>query len=214
MRSGRAIAVVVWAVLCGPIVLVLLRLPGAAWSALVFYHAGCLVAVWLAGGTGRSVRLGLPAALGLGALSAAVVLGAGALAWEWRLLPQGEVAAWSRWGVRPPLDRIWLVVYVLVNPWVEERYWRGALLSEPVQARFGRAATRALAILGFGIHHAVVLGASLGWGRGLVLVLPVVAAGAIWTVMRERSGGIAPAIASHRGADLALALLYLWRWRG
>ena len=213
MPAARTIVPIAWALGCGPAVLALLQLPGAAWWAMFGYHAGCLAAVWSAGGPGPRLHQRWRLGLGVGVLSLAVVLVTGALVRALGLLPVGEIPRWSRWGLRPPIDLVWLALYVTVNPWVEERFWRGALLTPPFRAQVGRRTSLALAILAFGVHHAVVLGASLGWVRGALFVLPVVAAGALWTAIRLRSGGIAPAVASHRGADLALALLYCWQWR-
>jgi hypothetical protein len=216
MPQSRARPLVVggWALACGPLVFALLQVPAAAWCAMFGYHAGCLAAARWAGGIATGPRLGARRAMGIAAVSVAVTAGAGVVARAVALLPEDAAAAWAGWGLRPPHDLAWLAYYVIVNPWVEERYWRGALLAPAVVARLGTAPARALAVLGFGIHHLAVLGASFGLARGALLVLPVLAAGAAWTLMRLRSGGVSLAVASHLGTDLALAAVYVWMWRG
>lgn len=213
MSDRRPHAVLGWALLCGPVVFALLQLPGAAWAAMLGYHAGCLGVVRFAGGAGARTQIPLGRALGLLVGSTLLVVAGGALARSWGLLPGLPVAAWSTWGVRPPFDLAWLAYYVAVNPAVEERFWRGALLSARVRTRFGNPIPRLLSTIGFGFHHLVVLGASFGWPRGALMVLPIVAASVVWVVWRERSGTLGPAIATHRGADLGLAILHLWMWR-
>jgi Type II CAAX prenyl endopeptidase Rce1-like len=213
VSDRRPHVVLIWALLCGPLVFALLQLPAAAWTAMLGYHAGCLVVVRLAGGPHARTRFPVAGALGLLVGSALLVVACGAVARAWGLLPGRPVEAWSTWGVRPPFDLAWLAYYVAVNPSIEERFWRGALLSPDVRSRFGRVIPRLLSTIGFGIHHLVVLGASFGWSRGALMVLPIVAAAVVWVAWRERSGGLGPAIASHRGADLGLAILHLWIWR-
>jgi hypothetical protein len=68
--------------------------------------------------------------------------------------------------------------------------------------------------LAFGGHHAAVLVTSFGAVLGAVGTLSVLVAGGLWAWCRIRTGSIAIGTASHLGADLGLALLYAFTWRG
>jgi membrane protease YdiL (CAAX protease family) len=202
----------VWSVFAGPAVWGLLQLPGAAWCAALGYHLGCGVAA-----RGLEARLGpRPPArrLALLGLAAAALVAAAGLAVCQLIEGAGElVRAWARWGFAPPrADLAFLAYYVVVNPWLEELYWRGALLGGG-RARLGPGAARALATLGFLPHHLVVLGLGFGWDAALGLAVPILAAAAAWVAWCERTGSIWDAAATHAGADLGLAIVYLMRIR-
>src|SRR5262249_5930494 len=156
------------------------------------YHVGCTIATSLVGvEPGRRVR---PISLGLALIaSIAVVTGAGALAS--RAIVSEGVGLWRRWGLAPPADLVWLAYYALVNPWIEERYWRGALLGDAITGRIGRRAARAIAIVAFLDHHAVVLVPSFGWTTACLLCAAIGAAGALWVWMHERTRGLAFCVA-------------------
>jgi membrane protease YdiL (CAAX protease family) len=104
---------------------------------------------------------------------------------------------------------LFLFYYALVNPIVEERWWRGAVLGPGFRSRIGARGARVLSSVGFLPHHAVVLVASYGFILGAALVFPVLAAACLWTAWRERTGRVWLPLASHAGTDVGLALLYI-----
>ena len=198
--SWRVAAAVAWALGCSALVAALLRVPGAAWWAMGAYHLGCaVVTASLAGPrTARPGRLPVAKLAAVAGGSLAVVVLGGALA-----VPLVD------WQPAAGLWRSWLLYYASVNPWVEERFWRGTLLGDAVRARLGMRGARALVLVAFLSHHAVVLVPSFGVARGLLLCVPVFLAGAVWLWLRERSGRLGWCIASHAGADAGLVVLYL-----
>jgi len=204
--AWRIAVAVTWSLVCGPVVALLLTLRGGAWWAMAGYHVGCVIAT-------RAVdvkheRPARPVLLALVLLaSLGVVIGAGASAN--REIWSGGASLWRGWGLAPPGDLVWLAYYALVNPWIEERYWRGALLGDAVTRRIGRRAARTLAVVAFLDHHAVVLVPSFGWRAAGLLCIAIGAAAACWVWMHERTRGLAFCIASHAGADAGLVLLYL-----
>lgn len=208
--SWRVAAAVTWALGCSALVAALLGVPGAAWWAMGVYHLGCAAATALLPGP-STARSGRPPAAKLAAVaggSLAVVVLGGALAVP--LVDWSPAAGlWRSWGLRPPADLMWLLYYASVNPWVEERFWRGTLCSDAMRARLGTRGARALILVAFLSHHAVVLVPSFGVARGLLLCVPVFLAGAVWLRLQERSGRLGWCIASHAGADAGLVLLYL-----
>lgn len=215
-QTALAIA---WAVACGPLVYALLQRPGAAWTSILVYHAGCLAIRRTRDASqdampraSKSFRW-RPQVFALAACSSAGVLAAGAAAasiWPALFTPN---PAWARWGLAPPADLVWLAYYVTVNPWIEERFWRGALLDRPARAALGPRGALAFSCIAFGGHHAAVLVESFGAPLGALGTLFVLAAGAVWAALRWRTGSIALGVASHWGADLALALVYVLWWR-
>src|SRR5262249_9593754 len=155
---------------------------GGAWWAMAGYHVGCILATRAVGVKhGRAAR---PVFMLLVLLaSLAVVIAAGASA-EREIWSRG-VGLWRGWGLAPPHDPVRPASYALVNPWIEERYWRGALLGAAVTGRVGRRWARAVAIFAFLNHHAVVLVPSFGWRTAALLCVGIGAAGALWVWMHE-----------------------------
>jgi hypothetical protein len=99
-----------------------------------------------------------------------------------------------------------LVYYVLVNPGVEEWFWRSTLLT--AAGPIGTGWRRALAVLAFVPFHGVVLAAVFGTAVLPWMLIGIGAAGAIWTGLQIRYGSTWVGGASHLGADAGVALLY------
>jgi hypothetical protein len=202
LSRRRAALAVLWTGACGPLVALLLQVPGGAWWALGGYLGGCAAAGGLAGRVpwgSRNARRASLLALATGALTA---LGVRLL----RAYLPDPSATWAAWGLAGEARLPWLATYVLVNPVLEERFWRGALLAPGMRHRIGDRAARALAVLGFGGHHAVVLVTSWGWALGLALVPAVLVAAAVWARWVLTRGGIGDSWASHLGADVGLVV--------
>jgi len=205
-----AAAAVAWALGSGPFVAWLLHLAAPAWSVMLSYHAGC----WLASGA-VSARLGpRPAWRGLAALgflSTVATLAAFAVARAWVPALRHPVPSWERWGMRPPADALLLLYYAAANPWIEERFWRGAFLGERLRRRLGSTAAWLLAAAAFVPFHFAVLDASFGHRLAIGLTAPILGASVMWTGFCWRTGNAWWGAASHAGTDLALCLAYvLW----
>ena len=206
VRFGVAL---VWAGLTGPVVALLLEAPHAAWAAMLGYHVGCaLVAAGLRARWGPRPRALVLLAWVLG--SAALVFGTGCVVVP-AMLPapvldraRGVVGGWGMDAARAP----WMLAYyVLVNPGVEEWFWRSTLLT--AAGNLGAAPRRALAVLAFVPFHGVVLAAVFGTAGLLWMLIGIAAAGAIWTWLQIRCDATWVAGASHLGADAGVVLLYL-----
>jgi hypothetical protein len=173
------------------------------------YHAVCVAVSTPAATSDRARRAPMTLRCAVAVASAGLVLAAGWVAHQ--VFPElyASMGAWGRWGLRPPLDVLWLAYYALVNPWVEERFWRATLLGTEVRWRVGDRGAWGLAALAFGGHHWAVLIASFGWPKGSLLLVPVLACGAAWTALYRHRRDLALNVSSHLGADLALAALYI-----
>jgi membrane protease YdiL (CAAX protease family) len=202
-RPGwRVIAAVAAGVAAAPVVA--WALPHGLWAATLAYHAVIALGVMAV----APARLGarpLGWRLGVAALGVAAAVAAAAFAVRpmWDFTP--AFARWREWGLAFPHAIGWLAYYALVNPWVEELYWRGTLCSPAVGAHIGRRAALVLASGGFVGHHAVVLVATWGPGPGVALCMPVLAAGIAFTLLRVRTAGLWWPLATHMGADVGLA---------
>lgn len=200
--------ILVWVLLTAPLVEFLLG-RGSTWATMLGYHAGCLLmARWL--GPPQGQRIPPPRLILWVALSSfLIVLGAGLAAAHF-LLPDERLSILRdrlrQWGVG---QGPWLLAYYsLVNPFIEERFWRVGLLGAAVMQSCPTWGRWLLATVGFGLYHAVVLVQLLGLHAGLVAVLGVVGAAFIWSLLYEYERGGRLCSSSHLGADLGTVALY------
>lgn len=184
-------------------------LPAGIWIASGVYWAGTTIAIALGPRPSWGRRPPIVALVAIGVASAiAVLLAAVAIARVFDLGP--ALAVWRGWGLEVPVAWAWCACYVLLNPILEEGYWRGTLGDGDLGRRFGRRRMAAVAAVGFAGHHAATLVASMGWVAGGAACVPIVGAGIAWAWMRERSGGLWWPVATHFGVDLGLVLAWGW----
>jgi hypothetical protein len=97
---------------------------------------------------------------------------------------------------------MFIAYFALVNPWIEEYFWRGVLASDEKQLSFMDAI--------FAGYHALVL-----WGKVHLLsilfaVIILTSAGWLWRqIARENKGLLAPVL-GHMAADLSILLTIYW----
>lgn len=122
---------------------------------------------------------------------------------------------WDVFGVTPDLPAqlesiglnsfSWLpfiAYFFLVNPFVEEYFWRGILGSDSKKLRVGDII--------FAGYHALVL-----WGRVhplsiLFAVIILTSAGWIWRQISREDGGLLAAVLGHAVADFSILLVIYW----
>ena len=152
-----------------------------------------------------------PPAVGLLAAAAASAIAAfavGAVAHRAGIAPRPS-PLWRTWGLAPPADLVLLTVYLLLNPGLEEWFWRGTLLGEGVRRRLGRAGAWTLSVGAFLPFHLVFLVRSFGVLHGALFAVGVLGLASFWAALCERHGHAWWSAASHLGADLGVVLLYL-----
>ena len=205
-RAGARWALA-WVVLSVPVVVLLLRSPVAGWGAMLGYHVCCLLASQAVGVEwGRRIRLWEMAAW---AAITLILLGAAL-----QLLPQvpglleRATPSLQRWGLQGGLGVAAFGWYVLVNPWIEEAFWRGSLLGDAFQGLVGRRAAIWIATLGFVPYHSAVIylmfGADAWW-----FSIPIALGSAGWVMLTRWRRSVVPAAVSHQMADLVVVLVYL-----
>lgn len=124
------------------------------------------------------------------------------------------VAAWVALGTletsaMPGAMLFVIAILALVNGTLEELFWRGALLPRP---------DREGALVSLGLFTAWHVAPALAFGMAptggpAALILGALALGAVWTLMRLRTGTLGAAIASHVGLNIfAFADLLARNW--
>ena len=128
-------------------------------------------------------------------------------AWGWRWLGFVAIALFLptfllNWAALNSLKIIlpWLIL-ALLDPWLEEGYWRGLLL----KAAEGWPAWLAIlyTILWFGLSHPLILGVNVPELRGLPGFLGTVFTGLVWTLSYWKTRSLRWPIFTHFLVDLA-----------
>jgi len=172
-----------------------------AWLAILGYHAG-MIAIILLSKTRIPLKQsfqGKKAWIPL--ITALVGVGGGLLLYiVWPLLSvPNDISLYIRSiGLNEHTWPIFLAYFILVNPWIEEYYWRGYLASP----------TRRITVndLLFSGYHLLVLAGHMEevW---LLAVFCVLAGGAwFWRQMNRRNGGLLASVVSHIAADISMML--------
>ncbi len=173
----------------------------SAWLVFLLYH---LAIVAVAVMTGRHRRLselvtGWRTAIGFGAIALGII--GGGLLW----------LLWPRLGVGPELASnlaavgltgaawtVFVAYHVLVNPWLEELFWRGILGSG------GRRIS--LCDVAFGGYHLLVLARFVDWPWLIPAFVVLTTAAWMWRQITRVTGGLLVAVLSHTAGDLCVFL--------
>jgi hypothetical protein len=101
-----------------------------------------------------------------------------------------------------------LVVFALLNPLLEEWWWRGQATPRCC-AVLGRRRGLAVAAAGFGAYHVVLLAALFPWPLALVRAGFITAAGWWWSSVAMTTSGWRAVYVAHLAADLAMVVLFV-----
>ncbi len=178
----------------------------SAWAALVGYHllmAACLTfsGAW----TGQLRKFRAPGRLGWIVLVMLVGLAGGL----------GLYFLWPIYGIIPDLGAqllplglnpvswpFFIIYFSLVNPWLEEIFWRGWLGSQSLKLELND--------LFFAGFHLLVIGGYVRWPSMLFVLLTLTGVGWFWRQVTRRERSLLPASLSHLVADAAiLVAVYL-----
>lgn len=104
---------------------------------------------------------------------------------------------------------IWLILVLLViNPFLEEIYWRGYFLKKLEGKRSVRAILL-LTSLFYSLYHFLSIIPLFSWPYNIMMVVPVFIAGMIWGYMRFKSNSLVGSIVSHILADAGIMAVYI-----
>jgi membrane protease YdiL (CAAX protease family) len=111
------------------------------------------------------------------------------------------------WGFSGPAE-IWLILILLiVNPILEEVYWRG-YMHEKLRCNGKARDTIWMTAAFYTLYHLLsVFHIFQGW-YGVVAVLPVFIAGIFWGFVREKTGSVTGSIISHAMSDFGIVCVY------
>jgi hypothetical protein len=173
----------------------------SAWAALLGFHAGLLLVLTIEK---------FPEAFesffkgkDLLRLVGYVLLGAGAgvtlyLAWPFMSISPDVATDLAAIGLAPDRWPVFIAYVVLVNPWIEEYFWRG-YLGDP---------SRKLLPIDFlyAGYHLLVLYGKITWVWMLVSLLILAAVAWSWRQVSRRTGGLLIPLLSHMAADLSILM--------
>lgn len=177
----------------------------SGWAAIALYHLGIVLFLAAAPDRRRGLSLhGVSRWLGLAvpaAASGGVVL---AIGWPWFVGDADGLAdALAGLGLTGGAWTAFLLYYVLVNPWLEEIFWRGWL----APASSPRLHWHDFA---FALYHAVVLTFFLEPVWIALCFAALVGAAWVWRWMARAWGGLAGPIATHLAADAGIVTAAVW----
>ncbi|MBW2260987.1 MAG: CPBP family intramembrane metalloprotease [Deltaproteobacteria bacterium] len=172
----------------------------SGWAAILGYHAGMCLLLWAGGGWPGAVHLARGWAWKEGAACTALCAAAGPVIlvlWPLAGAPVGPLGVrLASLGLQGASWWAFAAYYVLVNPFLEELYWRGWLAPAsrhpaPVDALFAG-------------YHAVVLVLFVDWPWVLFSFVCLLAPAWLWRRLSRRCGGLAVPAFSHLAADASV----------
>ena len=183
----------------------LFAIPTSIWPAVIAYHAYCLSSSF-GWPDERNLRPfhgaspgGRAVLLICGVLLAAAEVAARSGLVTIHMLPDG----WREIAERAQPWSVFAIYSIAVNGYVEERFWRGALLAR-TGVRRGAAA--------FGLLHGAAIGVLAGLPAALAAGAITAVAGLFWGWLRRRTGTLWPCVVTHVAADAAI-LRIAWTLR-
>ncbi len=186
-----------------PYLAVLVGLDGfeSGWLAFGLYHVGIVTVLALAGRLrmSRSLLAGWHSGVALMAVSAGA---AGGLL-IWALWPQLGAASDLRArlggiGLAGTAWTTFVAYHVLINPWLEELFWRGLL--------GGAARHPTVSDVAFAGYHILVLVRFVAWPWPLVAFAVLVGAAWTWRRIADCFGGLLIPVLSHMSANAGILL--------
>jgi hypothetical protein len=172
-----------------------------AWISILGYHLGMVLVIWLTGRKyPRSQTWKSRNKIILIAMSALGGMGGILLYLFWPLLgiPADVNQFLHNIGLTETLWPYFIAYFILVNPWLEECYWRGYLGSDSKRITLND-------LLFSGYHILVVAGTiSVAW---VIVVFVVLCVGAwFWRQVNRWNRGLLASIISHFAADAGVIL--------
>jgi hypothetical protein len=199
-----------------PYVAMLVGLVGLdhGWIAFLLYHAGVLVAMRQTAPRPRITPRRtppfwvLPRAVGVGLAVGFGALGGILLELLWPVLVPGDLsvatdAYLTHLGLEGPARVSFVAYHVLVNPVIEERFWRRHLATASRRFDTGDVA--------FAGYHLVVLAPLLPVAWLVVTFGVLVVAGWVWRQVAVASGSLVLPVVSHLAADAAVMAVVVHR---
>lgn len=114
----------------------------------------------------------------------------------------------TTWNIDSSMTIYLLVMLIIVNPFIEEFFWRGYILKS-LLLRYGSWTSICISALGYTSYHLITTGFLFSWNIGIILSVFIFGVGLIWAKWHLKSKSIYPAIISHLIADAGIMIIYL-----
>lgn len=115
----------------------------------------------------------------------------------------------EEWGFSGNLVLWLIVILVVINPILEELYWRG-FMHQKLSSGLTPVIVTLLTATFYSLYHLLSLIPMFEWPWNVLAVFPVFLAGVFWSWMREKFDTIVGGIVSHVLANLGIVLVYLF----
>lgn len=156
----------------------------------------------------RHFRASLLAGMGLGIVGFTVIVGFFAVWHDALLVPAKLNAVAAQWRMIKRSPWLFAGVLILINPLLEELFWRGYLFSK--WSQFVRRNTAiGLTALFYASYHFFTTIRIFTLSIAIFLTGVVFLAGLVWGYCRSVSDSVWCAIISHLWADLAIVVVYV-----
>ncbi|KGX85929.1 CPBP family intramembrane glutamic endopeptidase [Pontibacillus marinus] len=135
----------------------------------------------------------------------------GGLAWLQRYVIDVDdlLVLLKEWGFTGNIV-LWLIlILVVINPILEELYWRG-FMHQKLSSRFNTYVVFLLTTTFYSLYHLLSVIPMFEWPWNVFSVIPVFLAGLFWSYMRQKWNTIIGGIVSHVLADLGIIFVYLF----
>ncbi|WP_144513998.1 CPBP family intramembrane glutamic endopeptidase [Bacillus sp. FJAT-22090] len=100
-----------------------------------------------------------------------------------------------------------VLVLVLINPILEELYWR-EFMYRRLFLKVGNVLAVMITAIFYSMYHLIVVIAIFSFPFNVLAVIPVFLAGIMWGIFRIKLGSITAPIISHCLADIGIMLVY------
>ncbi|WP_078546655.1 CPBP family intramembrane glutamic endopeptidase [Litchfieldia alkalitelluris] len=101
-----------------------------------------------------------------------------------------------------------IFVLLVLNPILEENYWRGFIHQELLIKKIKTGHVILITSFFYTLYHFLSVIPMFQWPLNVVAVLPVFVAGVFWGWIREKTGTLLTPIISHILADLGIMCVY------
>ncbi|MGG1663539.1 CPBP family intramembrane glutamic endopeptidase [Brevibacillus sp. NRS-1366] len=114
----------------------------------------------------------------------------------------------ARWNFSGNLIAGLIAILMLVNPILEEVYWRG-YMHQKLSGKHKPGAVILMTALFYSLYHFLSVVPLFAWPYNVLMVVPVFLAGVIWGYMRQQQHSLVGSIISHILADVGIMGIYL-----
>ncbi|WP_391202803.1 CPBP family intramembrane glutamic endopeptidase [Psychrobacillus sp. L4] len=113
----------------------------------------------------------------------------------------------AEWGFSGKKVLLLVLVLALINPILEEFYWREFMYSR-LLAKIGNVTAIMITSIFYSLYHLIVVMEIFSFPFNALAVVPVFLAGIMWAIFRYKLKSIATSIISHCLADIGIMLVY------